>query len=253
MNAVNILEQSLCLLPGVSPEAEIRLRRAGVLTCRQLADEAPRHFSPARAERIRAALPALDTALRCRLLPWFVAHLPPGHRVRVLRAFPEAAAFFDIETDGFARAAHVTCISVWHAGHLRSFVRGRTLHRFLAEWTHDAIWVGFNSKRFDTPVVAAEFGLAGLPPQIDLMDEAAHWGFRGGLKAIEPLVGFFRPPSPCANGADAIEFWRAWTTSQDKSALRALLHYNRLDVLSLRHLAARILRLSTENLRLFDN
>lgn len=240
-------------MPGVSPEAEIRLRHAGVLTCHQLADEAPRHFSPARAARIRDALPVLETAIRCRLLPWLVGHLPPGHRVRVLRAFPDAAAFFDIETDSLFRSSHITCISLLRSGRLRSYVRGLSLHRFLAEWTHDAIWVGFNSKRFDTPAIATEFGLAGLPPQIDLMDEAAHWGFRGGLKAIEPLVGFSRPPSPCANGADAIEFWRAWTTSQDKSALRALLHYNRLDVLSLRHLAARILRLSTENLRLFDN
>lgn len=250
---MNLLEQSLCLLPGISPEAESRLRRDGVLTCRQLADEAPRHFSPARAARIRDALPALDTALRHRLLPWFVAHLPPGHRVRALRAFPGVAAFFDIETDGLARSSHITCVSVWRAGRLRSFVRGRTLHRFLAEWTHDAIWVGFNSKRFDTPAIAAEFGLAGLPPQIDLMDEAAHWGLRGGLKAIEPLVGFSRPPSPCANGTDAISCWNDWTASDDQSALRDLLRYNRLDVLSLRHLAAHLLRLSTENLRLFDN
>ena len=61
---MTLLDQSLCLLSGVSPEAEIRLRRAGVLTCRQLAEEAGR--LPAYRERFDfvtaravAALPVL--------------------------------------------------------------------------------------------------------------------------------------------------------------------------------------------------
>lgn len=250
---MNLLEQSLCLLPGISPEAEIRLRRAGVVSWRQLAEEAPHHFSPAHAARIRQALPFLETALSRRLLPWFVAHLPPGHRVRALRAFPESAVFYDIETDGISRSACITCLSVWRAGRLRTFVRGRTLHRFLAAWDSSAVWVGFNSKRFDMPAIASEFGLAGLPPQIDLMDEAAHWGLRGGLKAIEAMVGFHRPAVDCACGADAVECWRRWTGARDAAALRALLRYNRQDVLSLRHLVHHLLRRSLENFRFCDN
>ncbi len=249
---MNLLEQSLCLLPGISPGTEIRLRRCGIASWRQLADEAPRHFAPAHAARLRQALPFLETALARRLIPWFVAHLPPGHRVRALRAFPESAVFYDIETDGLSRSARITCLSAWRAGRLRTFVRGRTLHRFLAAWDPSAVWVGFNSKRFDMPAIASGFGLAGLPPQVDLMDEAAHWGLRGGLKAIEPMIGFHRPAVACTCGTDAVECWRRWSDARDASALRTLLRYNRLDVLSLRHLANHLLRLSLENFRLCD-
>ena len=37
---LTILDQSLCMLQGVSPEVEIRLRRAGVMSVAQLAAEA---------------------------------------------------------------------------------------------------------------------------------------------------------------------------------------------------------------------
>ena len=39
------------------------------------------------------------------LAGWFVAHLPAGHRVRVLKDFAKDAVFFDIETDGMTPTA----------------------------------------------------------------------------------------------------------------------------------------------------
>ncbi|MBR4616390.1 MAG: ribonuclease H-like domain-containing protein [Kiritimatiellae bacterium] len=244
---MNLLDQTLCLLDGVSPEAEIRLRRSGVLTCRQLAEEAERHFSSAHAGRVKASWQALCKANELGLAGWFVAHLPAGHRVRALREFRRDAVFFDIETDGMGRDAHVTCITTWRDGNTKNFVRDKNLEGFLEEWSAAKILVGFNSKRFDTPMVCREFGLTGSPPQIDLMDEAAHYGLRGGLKAIERVVGFTRADVNCKNGEDAVECWRRYRCTGSQTELDAMLAYNRDDVLSLLHLSRRLLKFSLEN------
>ena len=250
---MTILDQSLCLLDGVSSEAEIRLRRAGVLSCRQLAAEAEQRFSARHAARVSASFSQMERASRLSLADWFVARLPAGHRVRALAGFPERVVFYDIETDGMGRGASITCVTTLRAGRIRTFVRGRDLDGFLDEWAAAGILVGFNSKRFDTPFVLKEFGLTAPPPQVDLMDEAAHYGFRGGLKAIEKSVGFTRSDIPCANGADAVENWRRFCESGDETALSALIRYNRDDVLSLLHLARRLIHLSLENTLILDN
>lgn len=244
---MTILDQSLCLLDGVSPEAEIRLRRAGVLTCRQLADEADRWFSAHHADRVRNSFAQMDLATRLGLAEWFVGHMPAGHRVRALRAFAGDVLFYDIETDGMGRGACITCITTLREGNARTFVRGRDLDGFLEEWATAKILVGFNSKRFDTPIVCKEFGLASAPPQVDLMDEAGHYGLRGGLKAIEKRIGFARTAEGCANGADAVECWRRWRDEGDAAALESLIAYNREDVFSLQCLALHLLGLSIEN------
>lgn len=250
---MTILDQSLCLLDGVSPEAEIRLRRAGVLSCRQLAAEVGRRFSARHAMRVAASFSQMERASRLGLADWFVAHLPAGHRIRALAGFPERVLFYDIETDGTGRGAAITCVTTLRAGRIRTFVRGRDLEGFLDDWAAAGILVGFNSKRFDTPFVLKEFGLTAPPPQIDLMDEAAHYGFRGGLKTIEKNIGFVRSDISCANGADAVETWRKFCEGGDEAALAVLLRYNRDDVLSLLHLASRLLRLSLENTLILDN
>lgn len=250
---MTLLDQSLCLLSGVSSEAEIRLRRAGVLTCRQLAENAERHFSAAHAARLRESFVQFEAASRLGLAEWFVGRLPAGHRVRALRDFADDTVYYDIETDGMARSARITCVTTLRGDRLRTFVRGRDLEGFLEEWAGAKILVGFNSKRFDTPMVCREFGLAAAPAQIDLMDEAAHYGLRGGLKAIEKRIGFARDAVPCADGADAVECWRRFRDDGNQAALAALLAYNRDDVLSLRLLARHLLRLSLENTSILDN
>lgn len=250
---MTLLDQSLCLLSGVSPEAEIRLRRSGILTCRQLAEEAERLFSATHAARIRESFAQFEIAARLGLAEWFSGRLPAGHRVRALRSFSDDAVYYDIETDGMAWGSRITCVTTLRGDRLRTFVRGQDLDQFLEEWAGAKLLVGFNSKRFDTPLVCREFGLAAAPAQIDLMDEAAHYGLRGGLKAIEKRIGFARNAVPCADGADAVECWRRFRDDGDEAALTALIAYNREDVHSLCHLARYLLRLSLENTSILDN
>ena len=249
---MTILDQSLCLLDGVSPEAEIRFRRKGVLTCRQLANEAERYFSAPHAARVKASFVEMGKAESCGLADWFVNHLPAGHRVRALLSFLPDVIFYDIETDGMIVASRMTCMTTLRNGQLRTFVQGRNLVDFLEVWADTKIIVGFNSKRFDTPTVCKTFGLSSIPAQVDLMDEARHFGYRGGLKAIEKGIGFERQTPECSNGQDAIRLWAEYVATGSMEALEWLIAYNQDDVRSLWHLTLKLMCLSLESAQIDD-
>lgn len=244
---MTILNQSLCMLQGVSPEAEIRLRRAGVMTCAQLVSEAERYFSITHAQRIRASYEEWKMAREHGLVDWEVNHLPPGHRVRALQEYWNTALFYDIETDGITDASNITCISSLRNGQMRSFWRGHNLSDFLSEWSKAKILVSFNGKRFDTPIICKTFGLTSIPAQIDLMNEAAHYGYRGGLKTVEKNFGFIRQTEGCRNGKDAVRLWNEYFTTHSEKVLRELIEYNQRDVAALVTLSKGVLRLSLEN------
>ncbi len=243
---MNLMDQSLCLLDGVSNESEIRLRRKGILTCSQLVDNAKSYFSAPHAARIQNSWQAFRKAKGLELIDWFVMHLPLGQRVRAISDYLSETLFFDIETDCISRNSHITCITTLRDGNIRTYIRGRNLLDFMDEWASARLIVGFNSKRFDTPMVCREFGVHCHAAQIDLMDEAGHYGLRGGLKSIEKYIGFIREDNDCLNGNDAIYQWSLFCKG-DETALMKLIKYNVDDVLSLRHLYQYLLSVSLEN------
>ena len=170
-----------------------------------------------------------------------------GHRVRALCEHWGDALFYDIETDGLAASSSITCISTLRNGRPCSFWRGHNLSDFLAEWASAQILVSFNGKRFDTPFVCMAFGLTSVPAQIDLMDEAAHYGYRGGLKVVEKKFGYFRKTGECEDGRDAIRLWCEYSEKHSEKALAELLEYNQADVAALEALAKGLFALSLEN------
>lgn len=246
---MKLLEQSLCMMSGISPETEIRLRKQGIVSCRQLVGEAERIMSKEHAERVRNSFAEWEIAQSSNLVDWAIGHLPVGHRVRVLSDNWQDAMFYDIETDGTTCGSCITCISTLRDGRLQTFLNGRNLECFLKEWAQAKILVSFNGKRFDTPMVCKTFHLTAPPAQIDLMDEAAKYGYRGGLKKIEKDIGFARKSKWCHGGLDAIRVWHNYQQSQSNKDLDDLVEYNQEDVLSLEFLARHLLRLSIENLQ----
>ena len=250
---MTILDQSLCLLQGVSPETEIRLHKAGVVTCEQLVKEADRYFSARHAQRIRESYSEWLVARKSGLVDWMVSHLPVGHRVRALKQFWDDALFYDIETDGTTSSSCITCVSTYRAGRLRSFWRGHNLHEFLSEWAEAKLLVSFNGKRFDTPITCKNFGLTRIAAQVDLMDETGHYGYRGGLKAIEKEMGFKRECTDCVDGRGAVILWENYVKNRSKALLHRIIAYNRDDVMSLAVIAKTLIKLSLENKQIFDN
>lgn len=245
----SILDQSLCMFPGISPEAEVEFRRMGVVSARQFAQSADRYLSRKKAERVREFWHRWEKALSLELVDMQLSAFPCGHRVRALFDLWRKAVFLDIETDGTTGNPLVTCITTLRDGDLKTFVRGRNLNDFLDVWKQalEGLVVSFNGKRFDVPMLQREFALSTLPPHVDLMDEAAHFGLRGGLKSIENIIGIVRPESDCRDGQDAVDFWQKYAATQSEEVLQTLISYNRYDVLALPILANVVLKKSLEN------
>ena len=79
------------------------------------------------------------------------------------------------------------------------------------------------------------------------MNEAAHYGYRGGLKVVEKKFGFVRKEDECMDGKAAIRFWAEYCETKSEKPLQDLLKYNQEDVAALATLASGVLRLSLEN------
>lgn len=242
-----MLTQSLCCFKGLTPESEERLWSRGCLSWRHLGFMAEREFSLRKRALLLEQLPAFDAALESRCADFFVGRLPCGHRMRILPEFREEVAYLDIETDGMGSDAVITLIGLWWRGALHTFVRGRNLADFIKVWSRLGVVATFNGARFDLPVIMREFGFTTRPPQIDLMDEARHWGLAGGLKQIERRLGIARTEEESGSGLEAVLLWDEYVRHGDGRALEKLVAYNARDVLSLPKLAHHVLRQSIQN------
>lgn len=245
-----LTEQSLCQITGITPEIECKLMKSGVTSVASLGLRCGEMFSPVRATRIRASIARNGKFKELGLVDGIVNAFPCGHRVRVLSDRFERACFLDIETD---EQMQITCISTLMDCQVATFTRGRNLDDFLDVWQKVELVVSFNGKRFDVPIILRTFGLTRTPAQIDLMDEAHHYGLTGGLKQVEKVIGFVRSSSSGMNGMDAVELWHRFERSGDEDALERLKRYNREDVESLVVLYKWLLRMSLENRLIFDS
>lgn len=245
-----LLDRSLCILKGISPATECVLQRRGVLTTKQLATAAHSLFSSKHASQLTASFLRIEKARQLGLLDSLVNSLPIGHRVRVVHDFLPFTAFLDIETDAVAASSRITCISVLMNGQLATFIRDQNLDDFLCLWAKCRIVVTFNGKRFDIPKILREFGLSTTPAHIDLIDEARHYGFRGGLKKIAGAIGWSPRDDNQHSGLDAVAWWNKYLDTGDTDLLAQLVVYNQDDVLALDHLYRKVLKLSVENMQL---
>ena len=247
MQIIRPIEMSLCAIRGISAETEAKLRRDGIQTWAQLARVAGKRFSDEKGvlvrERIRRAMICRD----CGMVDHFVNALPIGHRVRIIAEVYAQTLFLDVETDACTSASRITCLSTLFNGEVKTFVRDVDLDMFLPVWSKAKLLVTFNGVRFDIPKIKKEFGFSANPPHVDLMCEAAHYGFRGGLKRVESDLGFRRAKSIGKNGRDAVDLWWRYKSAGDVAAFHELLEYNREDVLALDFVYRRLYQFSFEN------
>ena len=76
-------------------------------------------------------------------------------------------------------------------------------------------------------------------------------GFKGGLKAIEREMGIKRTDLvEKFYGGDALTLWRMYRATGDDHYLRLLVEYNELDVVNLKLVADRCVRMMKEKLTL---
>ena len=101
------------------------------------------------------------------------------------------------------------------------------------------LWVTFNGRCFDVPVLQRHFSDLPIPPvHLDLRFLCHRVGLRGGLKTVEQTIGIPRPPHlRGVGGCEAAVLWRTWIATDELEALRFLVEYNLYDAFQLRALA----------------
>jgi len=245
-----VIERSFQLLPGIGPWRERDLWSRGLVDWN--AFRAAPHLSelPTRqAESLGARIAEAEAALAYRDLAHLAGLLPTREHWRLYPAFLDEAVFLDIETDGAANG-RPTVVSLFDKQGLHVFIQGRNLEELPEALRRSTLWVSFNGRCFDVPVLQKHFD--GLPEPIvhlDLRFLCHRVGLRGGLKSVEQTVGIARPPHLRGlGGLDAVVLWRSWRSHEAVEALRFLVEYNLYDAFQLRALADSAYNLAVEQL-----
>lgn len=191
------------------------------------------------------ALAALDELLPARA---------GGGEVASMVSDPEEWLFLDTETSGLAGGtgtwAFVCGLGQVRGDRLR--LRQYLLTRLDAEPAMLAelgpvlagagLWISFNGKTFDLPLLATRLRLAGQPtpsaaaPHLDLLHPlrrafARRWPDCRLASAEQRLLGLTRDAD--LPGAEAPQAWRDWLQRGDGGRLGAVLRHNRLDLITL--------------------
>lgn len=245
-----MIERSFQLLPGIGPWRERDLWSRGLLTWD--AFRAAPHLSElpdGQAESLGARIAEAEAALAYRDLGRLAELLPQREHWRLYPSFLDEAVFLDIETDG-AINGRPTVVSLFDRSGLHVFLQGRNLEALPAALQRSRLWVTFNGRCFDVPVLRHHF--ANLPEPVvhlDLRFLCRRVGLRGGLKAVEQSIGIPRPPHlRGVGGLDAVLLWRSWLANDEVAALRFLVEYNLYDAFQLRALADVAYNLAVEQL-----
>jgi len=239
-----LIRGALQHLPGLGPERLKRLAEAGIGDWLSLRDNpAAARLGPAGRDRLLAAIDVCEQAVLERDYRFLTRAFAARDQWRILGAFHDDVAYFDIETSGLDVYSHVTLIAAEYQGELRTFLFNENLDEFLDLVEEVGMLVSFNGASFDVPRVLQQFHIPELRcGHIDLRWMCYHDKLRGGLKEIERTLDIARPSDlDGVSGEDAVMLWRLWDDREHRGARELLLRYCCADVLALRLLAARLL------------
>ena len=215
-------------ISGIGPMRERQLWLAGVRSWSSVPSGDV--LSPRLDGRLRAGVALSAERLAAGDLDFFARALPQTEHWRLLPQVLAGAAFVDIEAAG----ERITVIGVLD----RDGVASLTPDRFLERARGWSALVTFNGAAFDLPILRRVFP-SWAPPSVhvDLKHVYQRLREKGGLKALEPRAGFFRPPHLATlSGADAVALWHLQVAG-DAAARRRLVEYNLYDVFHLKPLA----------------
>lgn len=232
-------------LPGLGPERLKRLAEAGITDWLSLRENlAPLRFGPAARDKLSRAIDACESAVQNQDLIFLTRTFAARDHWRILGAFPDQAAYFDIETSGLDVDSHITLIAAEYQGDLKTFVFNENLDEFLALIEDVGMLVSFNGASFDVPRVLQHFHIPDLRcGHVDLRWLCYHDQLRGGLKSIERALDIARPGDlDGVDGEEAVMLWRLWEDREHHAARERLIRYCCADVLALKLLTARLLK-----------
>lgn len=171
-------------------------------------------------------------ALKERDADFFAKTLSQSEFYRIALTFPEDVMFLDIETTGLSRYYdHITLIGWSFLNEFNVYYKGLGKEKLDAAFKRARCVVTFNGSLFDLPFIKSEFSELKIPLcHIDLRFFAKRYGFSGGLKEIEKLIGFERPIEiNKLSGEFAPVLWHKYKEGDLKS-LKKLINYNMFDI-----------------------
>ncbi|MBC8353476.1 MAG: ribonuclease H-like domain-containing protein [Planctomycetes bacterium] len=236
-----MIKESLLHCAGIGPVRLAQLHEAGVRSWHDVLRDVERLPIGSSAPLVEECDRCID-ALETKNIRYFVDHLAPLDKWRIVSEFLDETSFFDIETTGLEHDSRITVIACWHRGEVLTFVEHENLDDFLRLLDDVTLLASFNGSSFDVPRVLDAFHIPHLPcPHLDLRWPCYHKGFRGSLKSITARLGFARPfDLQDADGELAVHLWNRWTLDQDHGARDLLLRYCASDVILLAMLAHRL-------------
>lgn len=231
------------MLGGLSRRAEARLWREGVFTWDDLAREAHRKLSTRQAKRVQADIIIARRMLEEQDWTWFLRQLPSATRIRIM---PHVSAmYFDVETTGLSASDVITTAALYSTDRSELFVRNLNLDDLVHRLSATTFLVTYCGARFDLRFLRRDLKTEFEGQHLDLAPCLRAWGYRGGLKVCEQLLGVARADTAGVNGAHAVRLWESFGAG-NHSALDELLRYNLEDVLVLERIAVKLYNLSME-------
>lgn len=241
-----MIRHALEHLPGLGPARIRELRRIGIDNWLALRDAAGLPALGAkRHAHLLDCITQCETALQRDDIGFLTRTLSRKDLWRVLNEYFERASFFDIETNGMGPDSRITLIACYHKDRMYTFLQDENLNDFLDLLDEVDLLVSYNGACFDVPFVERAFNIPEIPcPHIDLRWLCRQQELRGGLKSIEQQLGIDRPPDLVGvDGEEAVWLWDFWHRDRDTRAREKLIRYCCADVLSLKLVAGRILRM----------
>jgi len=173
-------------------------------------------------------------------ISYFNTTLPRREHWRLYEAFKDDALFLDIETTGLSFNCDITAITFHDSRKTDTLILGKNLSRsqILERMKRASLLVTFYGTAFDLPFIENKFGIRFTQPHIDLCFLARRVGLRGGLKAIERVMGI-RRETEGIDGFEAVRLWRRYVHG-DCEALQTLIKYNREDTQNLCPIASKL-------------
>ena len=219
-------------IEGFGAIKELALWESGILSW---SDFLKRHSQQLELFIDKAAKTILDdsiNALKKGDADFFAKTLSQSEFYRIALTFPEDVMFLDIETTGLSRYYdHITLIGWSFLNEFNVYYKGLGKEKLNAAFNRAKCVVTFNGSLFDLPFIKSEFSELKIPLcHIDLRFFAKRFGFSGGLKEIEKLIGFERPIEiNKLSGEFAPVLWHKYKEGDLKS-LKKLINYNMFDI-----------------------
>jgi uncharacterized protein len=242
-----LLERTFQLISGIGPYRERDLWARGYHDWAAFEQGAAHDVVASKRldAELLAAIGKARQALADKDLATLAALLPEREHFRLYPHFVEQAAFFDVEADG---DREITVAGVFDQQGVATFIQGYrghpargacdSLEAFPKRLEKSPIWVTFNGRAFDVPVVRSRWPQVEPPlVHLDLRFLSRTARLKGGLKAIEDRLGWARPPHlKGLKGMDAMRLWNEFRFNARADALKVLVEYNLYDAIALRGL-----------------